>query len=624
MAVSFSNKSSASLEIITCVLMVLGLGIGVYWALHRQSQTETKDLKLVSDLVSSEERILELTPKLRTLKQGLLNLKFPNHAGKNLFAANVTVRDLANGDLNTQIAGVQRKATRGDLSMWEPLLERVQWLEQPSFYFVNGHFPDDQLNVFEGVVGFKGLAKMKTGEWRGLSGKQVVTWKKQNDDWLITEWQMKELKGVESPGRLFEESLNDALPRPADYSKARRSIHQEAAIAHYLSQKKELPHPYFAPISANQKPGISVVDIEGDGDDDIYVTVRMGENLLLENQGNGTFLETAEEHGIHFNGHGTCSLFADFDNDGDPDLLLGRSLRPSVYFENVNGQFQAREQKDKLPMLVVSMSASDFNGDGLLDFYLLTYRPATIKNSSSPSGGVGGELTDWPDQFFEPKEAAEYHRRYREANGTHDPEFPNLLNQIGPQNYLYVNRGNGKFEIAPENAQLGIWRNSLQATWSDFDEDGDPDVYIANDWAADSFFRNDGEKGFTDITGQAGTTAFGFAMGASWGDYDNDGSQDLYVSNMFSKAGQRITSRVAEEINSNYIQSAAGNYLYRQSAPGKFDLVSGLEKPKLQVANGGWSWGGQFADFNNDGFLDIYTLSGYFTAPPGLASEVDL
>ena len=113
-------------------------------------------------------------------------------------------------------------------------------------------------------------------------------------------------------------------------------------------------------------------------------------------------------------------------------------------------------------------------------------------------------------------------------------------------------------------------------------------------------------------------------MGASWGDYDNDGSQDLYVSNMFSKAGQRITSRVAKEINNNYIQSAAGNYLYRQSAPGKFDLVSGLEKPKLQVANGGWSWGGQFADFNNDGFLDIYTLSGYFTAPPGLASEVDL
>jgi hypothetical protein len=270
------------------------------------------------------------------------------------------------------------------------------------------------------------------------------------------------------------------------------------------------------------------------------------------------------------------------------------------------------------------MSAADYNGDGLLDFYLLTYRPATIKDSTAPSGGVAGEDTAWPEQFFEPAMAAEYRRRYNEANANTDPNFPNLLNQIGPQNYLYVNRGNGKFEVAPENEQLGIWRNSLQATWSDFDDDGDPDVYIANDWARDNFFRNDGAAGFVDITEAAGTTAYGFAMGASFGDYDNDGKQDLYVSNMYSKAGQRITARVKGELNATYIESAAGNYLYRQGDGGQFELVSGFDKPKLQVANGGWGWGGQFADFDNDGFLDIYALAGYFTAPPELASEVDL
>jgi hypothetical protein len=219
--------------------------------------------------------------------------------------------------------------------------------------------------------------------------------------------------------------------------------------------------------------------------------------------------------------------------------------------------------------------------------------------------------------------AAEYYRRHREANSGNDPRFPNLLNQIGPPNILYVNRGKGRFEIAEESSQLGIWRNSLQATWADYDEDGDPDVFIANDWAPDNLFRNDGESGFTDVTKEAGITEFGFAMGATWGDYDNDGLQDLYVSNMYSKAGDRITNRVPG-IAEIYKQSAAGNYLYRQRADHRFEVVSGNKPPALAVTKAGWSWGGQFADFDNDGFLDLYVLSGYFTAPKAVSSELDL
>jgi hypothetical protein len=284
------------------------------------------------------------------------------------------------------------------------------------------------------------------------------------------------------------------------------------------------------------------------------------------------------------------------------------------------------EEQTEFPMTAVSASAADYNGDGLLDLYLLTYRPSTIGGNSSPSGGSGGigaQTEHWPDDFYPPAMAAEYYRRHREANSGNDPQFPNLLNQIGPPNILYVNRGKGRFEIAEENAQLGIWSNSLQATWADYDEDGDPDVFIANDWAPDNLFRNDGESGFTDVTKEAGLTEFGFAMGATWGDYDNDGLQDLYVSNMFSKAGARITNRVPG-IAGIYKQSAAGNYLYRQRANHTFELVSGDKPPALAVTKAGWSWGGQFADFDNDGFLDLYVLSGYFTAPEAVSSELDL
>ena len=92
---------------------------------------------------------------------------------------------------------------------------------------------------------------------------------------------------------------------------------------------------------------------------------------------------------------------------------------------------------------------------------------------------------------------------------------------------------------------------------------------------------------------------------------------------MCSKAGARITNRVPG-IAGIYKQSAAGNYLYRQRANHSFELVSGDNPPALAIAKAGWSWGGQFADFDNDGFLDLYALSGYFTAPEAVSSELDL
>ena len=164
-------------------------------------------------------------------------------------------------------------------------------------------------------------------------------------------------------------------------------------------------------------------------------------------------------------------------------------------------------------------------------------------------------------------------------------------------------------------------KDAAPPTWHD--DDGDPDLYLANDFSSDHLFRNDREEGFTDVTHETGITTYGFGMGASFGDYNNDGRQDLYVTNMFSKAGRRILSKF-EGINPDYLHSVNGNVLYKQGDGGQFERVSGLKPPSLMVAEAGWSWGGQFVDFDNDGDLDLHALSGYFTAPKELASEVDL
>ena len=220
----------------------------------------------------------------------------------------------------------------------------------------------------------------------------------------------------------------------------------------------------------------------------------------------------------------------------------------------------------------------------------------------------------WVDLFLTPQQADEVTKRNRRSH--------RFIDRAGPPNLLLQNIGDGKFKIAKENSQLELWRMSFQAAWNDFDGDGDQDVYVSNDYAPDNFFRNDGDQGFKDITQQSRLTGMGFGMGVSWGDYDNDGQIDIYVTNMFSKAGQRITDQVAG-IDPRLREMAQGNFLYRLDN-GQFNLVSGLEEPALKVAKSGWSWGGQFFDYDNDGFRDIYATSGYYTAPSDIAIDMDL
>jgi hypothetical protein len=618
--------------------MALGLASYLKWGRGGHSG-ETEIDRSVRVLVTTEEQILRLTGPLHDLAEGLLNFQLPETRNRQHFREEVEVRDILSGAEKDAPASDSISVTRAhfgispdlrsvsasDLDLWAPLFAEVLYFENAGLKIVDAAFEDDRFTRITAQVSFQALARSRMESWMSISAKQDVTWSRPEgsgpDAWRICRWEMKKMETIESQRLLFTESLDEALPGSDDRFRSRRSLHEEAAVRYYTSNKTWMPSRFFSPISANQKPAVSVADFDGDGFDDIYIMVRLGNNLLLRNRGDGTFREEAAEHELAISGDSTSGIFADFDNDGDLDLFLGRSMERCQYLENGGGWFRAVEVGVPLPYFAVSLSAADYNGDGLLDVYISTYRPAMLEGAT-PSGGAAAIGDTWPEEYFSPEEAREYRKRFaatRQGGG----QYGSLLEQSGPPNILLANRGKNHFERAAEGQSLELWRNSLQATWADYDADGDPDLYVANDWADDNLFRNDGEKGFADVTKEAGITSFGFAMGASWGDYDNDGRLDVYVSNMFSKAGRRITRRV-EGINHQYSESAEGNYLYRQQAAGLFGLVSGLEPPKLLVAEGGWSWGGQFADFDNDADLDIYTLSGYFTAPPEVASDVDL
>jgi hypothetical protein len=177
---------------------------------------------------------------------------------------------------------------------------------------------------------------------------------------------------------------------------------------------------------------------------------------------------------------------------------------------------------------------------------------------------------------------------------------------------------NRKWSFADVTAQVGLdannHRHSLAAAWEDFDDDGDFDLYVANDYGQNCLYRNDAGT-FTDVAAMAGVIDFGSGMSVAWGDYDRDQKPDLYVSNMFSSAGNRITNQagflpeISDEGRQLYKRFAKGNSLFRYLGDRRFEETGG----KLNVEIARWAWGSLFADINNDGWEDLVVANGYIT-----------
>jgi hypothetical protein len=643
-------------------VLLIGAGELARRSLHREVDSAISTSN-DNRLVESEGLILDLTPKLKELlNTSVLNLSLPDALGAELFAQHATIQDLAEDHPHEKknlpalqlkkfswtISGRTAETAREDISLWRALFQSIDYFERAGFKFVRSHFDETDRNLLHSDVAFEGQARDKDGQLILVKAEQRVNWRqipkspepasdrpkdKGNtsrstelptaDQWRIVAWTQTKFETMLATQPFFAEKLDAVVPDAELRKKLRDSIHERHILSRYeaLSNHEEWegPHPYFSVVSQDRHPSLSVVDIDQDGLDDIYVMARWGKNILLHNKG-GFFKDVAAEYGLDIDGHCSSAVFADFDNDGDDDLVLGRTLVPSQYFENDGGHFVDRTETlvdGDLPALVTSISAADYNGDGLLDVYLSTY---TANMQDDENRGRGPPLKNPDSQgllsdFLPEATAVELNSHISKR------DYHRHLNNYGPPNLMLINRG-GRFETAPENDQVAIWRHTYQASWSDYDQDGDPDLYLANDFAVNSLMRNDGDAGFVDVGKESGTTDIGFGMGASWGDYDNDGRADLYVSNMFSKAGRRITGSL-KEIDPRFALMARGNSLFHNT-DSAFAKVSGLEAPALQVEKAGWSWSGQFVDFDNDGWLDVHALSGYYSAPPEVAVKVDL
>jgi enediyne biosynthesis protein E4 len=369
-----------------------------------------------------------------------------------------------------------------------------------------------------------------------------------------------------------QEKLNEgqALSR---YGFHLQEVSQQAGVT-FIHQAPTLDPKLngIMPEVASMGASVSVVDFDRDGRPDFYATNSAigSQNHLYHNMHDGTFQDVAGPMGLaDVNRPGTGvsmgAVWGDYDNDGYEDLFLIKWGKPELFHNDQGRGFTRVSDAAGLPPWINANTAIwfDYDGDGLLDLFV---------------GGYYSENLDlWHlDTTRMMPESFEYAKN-------------------GGRKFLFHNLGNGRFEEVSEKVGIKSNRWALAASAADLRGTGHPDLFIANDYGVSELYLNEG--GHFREAGEA--TGVGFApksgMNVAYGDILNQGKYAIYVSNI-SQEGVLIQ----------------GNNLW-VPRDGESSLKYENLARDMGVELGGWSFGAQFGDLNNDGNLDLYLTNGYIS-----------
>lgn len=310
--------------------------------------------------------------------------------------------------------------------------------------------------------------------------------------------------------------------------------------------------------------GVAVDDINGDGLPDMFISHAMQPGKLFLNSPSGVFIDSTESLIGAIEGFQLGALFFDYDADGFKDLLLVEDDIRQGYFRLFNqmpsGRFSSfRKAGIHFTRFTHSMSVADIDADGDLDLF----------------------ASHWGD--VRTAERQEYLWQNEKGYFT---DISHVLPQVRP---------------SPLYPKLDV---NFTPVFTDIDNDNDPDLLVAADYETSQIMLNNGGI-FTEATTDIVSDENG--MGAAVGDYDNDGDLDWFVSSIWNP-----------ESTKTYTGGESGNRLYQNTGTGQFIDAT----DKAAVRKGYWGWGACFADFNNDGWLDLFHTNGMRTGQRAEESQV--
>jgi hypothetical protein len=352
---------------------------------------------------------------------------------------------------------------------------------------------------------------------------------------------------------------------------------QESSAAAGIHFRHSSPHldsklDHIKEQVASMGAAVSIVDFDHDGLADFYVTnsAEGSRNALYRNLGNGKFEDVAAQVGladVNLPGTGvsTGAVWGDYDNDGYEDLFLYKWGKPELYHNDGGKHFTRVTEQAGLPAWINANTAVwlDYDGDGQLDLFV---------------GGYYDERIDL------------WHLKNTKM-------MPNSFEyaENGGRKYLFHNLGGGRFEEVSAKMGIASRRWALAAVAADLRGTGYPDLFIANDYGVSELYFNDHGRGFREVGRQTGV---GYApksgMTAAVGDVLNTGAFGIYVSN----------------ISEDGILVQGNNFWVPKAGTSGEKMQYENMANAMGIESGGWSFGAQFGDLNNDGLLDLYVVNG--------------
>lgn len=372
-------------------------------------------------------------------------------------------------------------------------------------------------------------------------------------------------------------------------------------------------------------------DYDGDGWLDLYVcdiaapltatpeqvAASPGGNRLYRNNHDGTFTDVTAAAGVGFKGVGMGAAWADYDNDGDLDLVVTSYDRLVLYRNRGDGTFEdvsAPAGLDKHRGFWAGASWADYNRDGRADLYICGYVKYQFK--SDFAGRASKQFTEVVPFMLNPS--------------SYPPE----------RNLLLHNNGDGTFtDVAKKAGVENLSGRSLSAAWADYDADGWPDLYVANDISDNVMYRNLGNGRFADVSHAAWVADYRGAMGLGVGDWDVDGDTDIFVTHWMAQENALYSNLI--------VTPGSAVAAVSPTASGQADRRTPVRPPALQpaalpvaavgtpppqrpnaarprlrfqdvadmeglgqIALQAIGWGTSFFDYNNDGLLDLFVVNG--------------